>query len=159
MRACSSARRSGRVTCASRQSTEATQIGTNSGCSAREPRRAGERKWLDDRKDVLWWSSEEKALWYWDPVQKKNRRYFPDFIIHYKNKDDIEKTEMIEVKPQSQVEGPPQNPKRRTKAWVNAVYTYINNQAKWDAAKVICEDRGWDFRILSEATVKKWRRR
>ena len=59
-------------------------------------------------------------------------------------------TEMIEVKPAKQVQGPPKNPKRKTKAWMNAVHTYVTNQAKWAAAEEYCENRGWNFRIVTE---------
>ena len=44
-------------------------------------------KYLDTREEVIWWQSEEKAIWYSDPVSKKKRRYFPDFIVHYKRRE------------------------------------------------------------------------
>lgn len=106
--------------------------------------------YCDLREDIQSWQSEEKAVWYYDPVTKKKRRYFPDFIVNYKRKDGIIMTEMIEVKPAKQVTGPPKNPKRKTKAWVNAVHTYITNRAKWAAAEEYCENRGWNFRIITE---------
>ena len=107
-------------------------------------------RWADSNSSVLAWQSEEKVVWYYDPIAKKKRRYFPDFIIKYKNKDGIIMTEMIEVKPQAQVDGPPTNPKRRTAAWARAVQTYITNQAKWEAAKKFCEKKGWEFVIITE---------
>ena len=106
--------------------------------------------WCDRNTSIKKWNSEEKIVPYFDPVKKRWRRYFPDFMIHYENKDGIMMTEMIEVKPQHEVEGPPTNPKRRTKGWVNQVYTYITNQAKWEAAKEYCENQGWSFRIITE---------
>ena len=106
--------------------------------------------WCDTKEFVKKWQSEEKAIPYYDPIQKKWRRYFPDFLIHYEDKRGIMMTEMIEIKPAFQVEGPPTNPKRRTKAWMNAVQTYINNQAKWKAAMEFCENRGYNFRIMTE---------
>lgn len=106
--------------------------------------------WADLNESVQSWQSEEKVVWYYDPVSKKKRRYFPDFIVNYKNKDGIMMTEMVEIKPYKQIIGPPENPKRRTKAWVNSVYTYITNKAKWEAAMKYCEDRGWSFRLVSE---------
>ncbi len=33
-------------------------------------------KWLDGNPNVIKWMSEEKAIWYYDPVAKKKRRYF-----------------------------------------------------------------------------------
>ena len=106
--------------------------------------------WADLNESVQSWQSEDKVVWYWDPVSKKKRRYFPDFIVNYKNKEGVMMTEMVEIKPYKQIIGPPENPKRRTKAWVNSVYTYITNKAKWEAAMKYCEDRGWSFRLVSE---------
>jgi len=106
-------------------------------------------KWCDERPSIKSWQSEEKCLWYDDPVTKKKRRYFPDFIIMFE-KDGKMMTEMIEVKPQAQVDGPNPNPKRRTQAWVNQVKTYLTNMAKWEAAAKVCEERGWSFRLVSE---------
>ncbi len=105
--------------------------------------------WADRNSKIVSWQSEEKALWYNDPVTKKKRRYFPDFIIMFE-RDGKMITEMIEVKPKAQVDGPNPNPKRRTAAWVNQVKTYLTNMAKWEAAAKVCEDRGWNFRLVTE---------
>ena len=116
-------------------------------------------KWCDLNESILSWSSEEKCLWYYDPVSKKKRRYFPDFIIRYMDSDGLIITEMIEVKPHKQVIGPSTNPKRKTKAWLREVHTYVTNQAKWDAAKKVCEDRGWRFRIVTEYDLELKKRK
>ena len=63
---------------------------------------------------------------------------------------------MVEIKPQRQVDGPNPNPKRRTKSWVNEVKTYLINQKKWEAATNLCEDKGWNFRLLTEKNVRNW---
>jgi hypothetical protein len=107
-------------------------------------------RWADNNKAVKKWQSEEKAIWYYNPITKKNARYFPDFLIEYENKAGILITELIEVKPQKQIDGPPVQPKRRTRAWMNAVQTYVVNRAKWEAAIKWCEDRGYNFRLISE---------
>ena len=107
-------------------------------------------KWCDSRVQVLEWQSEEKAIWYYDPVAKKKRRYFPDFIVKYERNDGIICEEVIEVKPKRQIEGPPRNPKRRTKAWMRSVQTYMTNLAKWKAAAEWAENRGLSFRLISE---------
>ena len=99
-------------------------------------------KWADNSDAVLSWQSEEKAIWYWDPVTKKNRRYFPDFLLTYKRSDGIICEEVVEVKPSRQVIGPNPNPKRKTKAWMKSVQTYITNQAKWRAAAEWASNRG-----------------
>ena len=112
--------------------------------------------WLDRNDKVLQWMSEERAIWYMDPVTKKKRRYFPDFIVKYKRHDGIIVEEVVEIKPQKQVDGPPRNPKRRTKSWHNSVMTYMTNLAKWKAATEWAEDRGMNFRLLTEKDVPGW---
>ena len=107
-------------------------------------------KWCDLREEVLKWSSEEMCIWYMDPISKKNRRYFPDFIIQVKDSDGLIRTEMIEVKPYKQMVGPDRNPARKTKAWIYEVKTYATNMAKWEAAKKYCKKKGWSFRIITE---------
>lgn len=107
-------------------------------------------KWVDANDRVEWWSSEEKAIWYYDPVAKKKRRYFPDIIMHFERSDGIMVTEVVEIKPHNQTVAPDPNPKRRTQAWMNRWMTYVTNQAKWKAATAWAEDRGYNFRLLTE---------
>jgi len=107
-------------------------------------------KWADLTESVKKWSSEEMCLPYYDPIQKKTRRYFPDFIIQVMDSDGLIQTHMIEVKPAAEVKGPDPNPKRKTKSWVYAVKMYVNNQAKWEAAREYCRRKGWVFKIVTE---------
>ena len=113
-------------------------------------------KWCDTNDKVTKWSSEEKAIWYYDPVSKKKRRYFPDFIVQYEKANGLKYEEVIEIKPHRQVVGPPQNPKRRTQAWIREVMTFMTNQAKWRAATTWAEERGMSFRLLTEKDVPGW---
>jgi len=106
--------------------------------------------YVDLREDIQQWQSEEIIIPYYDPIKKKRRRYYPDFLIKYKNSKGHTITELIEIKPYKEVIGPPEKPKRKTKSWMYAVQTYINNQAKWKAAEEYCENRGWRFRIITE---------
>ena len=110
--------------------------------------------WCDREKRVKRWQSEEKAIWYDHPTKKKKARYFPDFIVEYERSDGTTMTEVVEIKPQRQVLGPPENPKRKTQAWVKEVMTYMINQSKWKAARRWCEDRGYNFRIITEKELK-----
>lgn len=107
-------------------------------------------KWCDLRENIVKWSSEEMCIWYYDPVSKKNRRYFPDFIIKVRDSDGLIRTQMIEVKPHKQVVGPDRNPTRKTKSWLYEVYTYATNMAKWESAKKYCKEKGWEFVIITE---------
>ena len=90
-------------------------------------------KWCDNNPNVLQWWSEELAIPYRDPVQKKWRRYFPDFWMKVREQNGEGKSYLIEVKPKRQVEGPkPQ--KKHTKTYLREVYEYATNKAKWAAA-------------------------
>lgn len=108
---------------------------------------------FDEHPDILKWSSEEHIIPYRDPISGNRRRYFPDFVIEKYNKYRGRKeTVMIEVKPKHQtVEPKPQ--KQRTKRYVNEVYTWGTNKAKWMAAEEYCKDRGWKFIIMTEEEI------
>jgi hypothetical protein len=107
---------------------------------------------FDKTENVIWWSSEECIVPYRDPVSGKARRYFPDFVICVKQRDNTLKTIMIEIKPEYQKVGPtPQS--KKTKRYITEVYKYAVNQAKWKAAVNYCADRRWDFQVMTEKTL------
>ena len=56
---------------------------------------------------------------------------------------------MIEVKPKKQTIEP-EVKKRKTKGYIYEVMEYAKNQAKWEAAKEFCEDRQWEFKVITE---------
>jgi len=105
--------------------------------------------WLDNNRDVISWSSEEVIIPYKSPVDGRFHRYFPDFLVKVRTKDDKINTILIEVKPKRQTL-PPVPKKRVTKQFINEVATYGVNQAKWKAAQEYCLDRKWDFKIITE---------
>ena len=114
-------------------------------------------KWLDHNESVIMWQSEEKCIWYYNPVTKKKARYFPDFIVKYQGNDGLLREEVVEIKPQRQVDGPPLKPKRKTKSWEQSVKTYAINRAKWKAAVEWAENRGMSFRLLTEKDNPNWK--
>ena len=111
-------------------------------------------KWCDNNEKVVWWQSEERRIPYFDPVTNKWRAYYPDFLMLYERSDGIKQLELVEVKPAKQTKPPRKNPKRKTKAWVESVKTYLTNQAKWKAAAEWCEDNGSNFRLITENELK-----
>lgn len=111
-----------------------------------------ERKFMvycDTSENILEWSSEEKFIPYRSPIDGKPHRYFPDFLIKVRESNGSIKKYMIEVKPSKQTTPPPK-PKRQTKRYISEVYEYAKNQAKWDAAKEWCADRGYEFKVITE---------
>lgn len=106
-------------------------------------------KYLDERKDVVKWGSEEIIIPYRSPIDGRVHRYFPDFIVTKINKDGIQETALIEVKPKSQTQ-PPKRQNKITKRYLTEVKTWGVNEAKWRAALEYCKDRGWTFHIFTE---------
>jgi len=106
-------------------------------------------QYCDTNEKVLEWSSEETYVWYKSPVDGKNHRYFPDFLIKVKESTGDIKKYMIEIKPKKQTVPPPK-PKRQTKQYISEVYEYAKNQSKWEAAKEWCADRGYEFKVITE---------
>ena len=106
-------------------------------------------KYCDSNKNILEWGSEEVIVPYRSPIDNRYHRYFPDFYIKVRESTGKIKRMIIEIKPQKQcIE--PKVQKRKTRSYVYQVCEYAKNQAKWEAAKEFCEDRKWEFKVLTE---------
>lgn len=105
-------------------------------------------KQLDENPNVLWWGSEELFIRYYNPIDNKIHRYFPDFVVKVKRKDETTMTYLLEVKPEVQTRPPTQ--KKKTKRFLEESKTYVINQSKWKAATEFCKDHGWQFKVLTE---------
>lgn len=109
---------------------------------------------LDENPSVIGWSNEEIVIPYLSPVDGRWHRYFPDFFVKVKNRNGLEESMILEVKPKSQA-SPPKPKSRITKQYIQEVATWGVNEAKWKAAKEFCLDKGWEFRIITEAELFK----
>lgn len=111
-----------------------------------------ERKFMrycDMNENILEWGSEINTIPYRSPVDNRYHRYFPDFYIKVKGNTGKIKKMIIEIKPYKQcIE--PKVQKRKTKGYIYEVVEYAKNQAKWNAAKEWCLDRGYEFKVLTE---------
>ena len=111
-----------------------------------------ERKFMVycDRNDrILEWGSEEFFIPYRSPLDGKIHRYFPDFYVKVKTKQNTIKKWVVEVKPKAQTR-PPRTPKRKTKKYITEVRNYAINDAKWKNAIEYCKDRNIEFIIITE---------
>ena len=111
-----------------------------------------ERKFMVycDRNDrILAWGSEEFFIPYRSPLDGKIHRYFPDFYVKVKTKQNTIKKWVVEVKPKAQTR-PPRTPKRKTKKYITEVRNYAINDAKWKNAIEYCKDRNMEFIIITE---------
>lgn len=109
-------------------------------------------KWLDNNESVLEWSSEEHIVMYKSPIDGKYHRYFLDAYAKIKSADGRIVEYLIEIKPYQQTIEP-KIKKNITKSYINEVYTWGINSAKWNAAKQHCKQRGWVFKIITEKEI------
>jgi hypothetical protein len=70
-----------------------------------------------------------------------------------RDKHGVEQKYLVEVKPKKFTQEPVK-PRRVTKQFIDEVFTYGVNQAKWKAAREFCEDRRWKFVVLTEDELK-----
>ena len=107
-------------------------------------------EWCDSNDKCYKWSSEEVVIPYISPIDNKQHRYFPDFLIQT-----LKGWFLIEVKPLTQSRPPKKlvvenlelKKKRR---YIKSDQTWLVNEAKWKAATKVCEKKGWSFQILTE---------
>ena len=100
--------------------------------------------WCEANPKVKHWGSECTCIHYYNPVDQKNHRYFPDFVVEMQDGSVL----VVEIKPHNQTI-PPEN----MNSW--AAKTYAVNSAKWLALKSICDERGYKFCILTENTINR----
>ena len=109
--------------------------------------------WLDKSPNIVWWTSEELAITYFNPVDKNLHKYYPDFVFLQKTNEKDTKTVMLEVKPKIQTKPPKKSSKKSNSTYLEELGTYAKNTSKWEAAKSFCKARGWDFKIITEKDV------
>ncbi len=111
-----------------------------------------ERKYMiycDSTPSILEWGSEEIAIPYKSPIDRRVHRYYPDFYIKVLEKGGRVSKYIVEIKPKKQTK-PPYGKDKRTAAYKREALTFAKNRAKWDAAEDFCEDRQMKFLILTE---------
>lgn len=106
-------------------------------------------KYCDHNSAIVEWGSETMIIPYKSPVDNKVHRYFVDFYVKIKDSSNKITKYLIEIKPEKFTK-PPEIPKRKTKRFIEEVFNYGTNQAKWKAANEYCEDRGMKFLVLTE---------
>lgn len=101
---------------------------------------------LDNHPNVIQWASESISIPYTNPLTGQPRKYIPDFMVLYQDKNGNRRAEVIEVKPSK--ETLMENAKsKRDKAVI------IMNTAKWAAAMSWCKKNGMTFRVLTESDI------
>ena len=111
-------------------------------------------RWCDTNPNVLEWGSESVVINYTSPIDNKPHRYIVDAYVKLKTATGIKKF-LVEVKPYKQTVAPEQNSNKHKKTMIYEQLTYIQNLAKWEAAKKWCKERGIEFTILTEKELRK----
>ena len=118
-------------------------------------RSSWERKfchWCDHNEDVLFWMSEPFSISYFNILDKKFHKYYPDFFIQMKRDDTVENY-IVEIKPKSQLMKPKEPKKKTRKALENYKYgyeTYVRNLCKTDALNKAAKQRNYKVMLLTE---------
>lgn len=105
---------------------------------------------LDNNPNVVKWGSEEIVV----PYRFNNawHRYYIDLVVFLKMGDEIKKL-LIELKPYKQTQPPKDSPRKKRKTYLYDCKMWAMNQAKWDAAKMLAEKAGCEFKILTEKEI------
>ena len=109
--------------------------------------------WCDNTPQISQWSSEEVVIPYLCPTDNSWHRYFVDFYIKFSTNESY----FIELKPEKYTL-PPEKPKTKNgmsnKKYINEVFNYAKNQAKWVAAEQYAIKNNSKFQVWTEKTLK-----
>jgi hypothetical protein len=104
-------------------------------------------KFCDEHPSIEQWASEAIRIPYRNPLTGKQTIYVPDFFITYGDKTGKQRVELIEVKPANQT-----IKEKLGKSRANQAH-WIVNQAKWEAARIWCKQKGIFFRVINEGDM------
>lgn len=110
--------------------------------------------YIDSNPNVLEWASEEFSIPYRSPLDGEIHRYFPDIWCKVQRPDGKVEVLVVEIKMEKENALNEANaPKRGNKLmryYLKEVARWGVNDAKFQAAKAFCEDRGWKFQVITE---------
>ena len=104
-------------------------------------------KFCDEHPSISQWASEAIRIPYRNPFSGKHTIYVPDFFIVYTDANSKQRVEIIEVKPANQTI------KEKTGRSKHNQAHWVLNQAKWEAARAYCKQKGILFRIITEGEM------
>lgn len=101
---------------------------------------------LDTSSKVIRWASEELEVPYYNELDKKMHKYYPDFLATI-IENGLEVTYMMEIKPSKQTVAPKY---RNSKKYLAEMTEYKKNEYKWKAAQILCKSKNWKFIVITE---------
>lgn len=109
-------------------------------------------KFCDRSPAILKWGAEIVIVKYHNPVKNRQARYIVDVYIKYVSTTGI-KEQLIEIKPSSQCRRPVKTKRKSAKTFKEEMDTWAVNTAKWSAASKYAEERGLEFKIVTEQSL------
>ena len=107
---------------------------------------------MDMNDNIIKANSEGMIIPYINPITGKKSKYYMDCMMETSDG----KIWLIEIKPYAQTIPPKhprknaKNPQKAQKNYLKALETYLVNKAKWKATEILCKDKGWIFKIITE---------
>lgn len=102
-------------------------------------------RWCESASSVTRWASEPICIEYVSRQDNRVHKYFPDFIIETKDKNNINTTYIVEIKPFEQTV----KPKPGASLWSKR--QWVKNQDKWKYASAFAKKRkNTKFIIVTE---------
>lgn len=98
------------------------------------------------------WSSEPNFIKISYTYNNKQHNYHIDAYLKYTNG----KQQIVEIKPQYQVEQPQMSKFKTNAQFIKALDVYQRNVAKWKAANQFAIDNKMEFKILTDTTINKF---
>jgi hypothetical protein len=99
--------------------------------------------WCETSSQVVRWGSECICIPYLLPDGSRHK-YYPDYYVEMRDGSKY----VIEVKPSNQTKAPVNENSWAHREWVK-------NNCKWRAAQEYCQAKGFQFKILTERTIKQ----
>lgn len=103
-------------------------------------------QWCDTHPSIESWGAELLKIPYFNPFKNRMAHYIPDILMKYKDKNGVEKTDLIEIKPTKETS------LTECKSRYDKVM-FTLNRFKWEAAKKFCDEKGITFRIVTEKEI------
>jgi hypothetical protein len=111
--------------------------------------------YFDNNSSVLEWGIEPFSIPYFNPLDKKSHNYWIDFWIKVKEKDGKICEKLIEVKPYKLTQAPVLKEGKAKRKYLKEMEIWVKNNSKWKAAKALCEQKNWEFVIITEKNLFK----
>ena len=107
----------------------------------------------DHSPSIIKWSYESIEIQYFNSIDKKVHRYYPDFYFEETDSNGQFRKFLVEVKPANQTIPPKQpkiNNKKAYQRYIYEAHEFVRNQCKWEAAKKFCKKQGIEFKVITE---------